>query len=260
MKSLEWYLLLILAGICLIMGPVSVSAEDEPLVSLLDRISQRINSYPENKNYQVEVLTRIIEMNKQWEPEKTTIIKAIGKAINGEEDSEILAATETQDGKTSDITEKITKQAEKQKEKARHDAEKKADGKETKNPLTEFFPFDETKRSEFDFHRLDDGVIDGKDVFIIESAAKTKDAERLEGKYYIDQETLDIVKIDVKPSKNPMFVNNVGMEIDFKVLPEGYYVMKKMKAKVDAKIVFKSIRQISETEYQNYEILHPDTK
>lgn len=48
------------------------------------------------------------------------------------------------------------------------------------------------------------------------------------------------------------------MEIDFEVLPEGYIVMKKMKAKVVAKMVIKTIRQITETEYFDYEVLLPE--
>jgi hypothetical protein len=259
MKKLKLFSIIALAGFCFLVGPAPASAEDEALVSLMDKISQRINSYPENNNYKAKVLTKVIEMNKQWEPKKTTIIKAITKSRHGDEESEILEATETENGKTSDVTEKVAEQAEKQKEKARHDAEKKQGGKETRNPLDDFFPFDETKRSGFDFRKLDNAVVDGRDVYVIESDAKTKDENRFEGKYYIDQRTLDILKIDVKPSENPLFVKEIRMEIDFEILPEGNFVMKKMTVKAVAKLVFKTIRQVTETEYYDYEILHPGT-
>lgn len=262
MKLLTCFSVLILAGICLMPGPAPASAEDEALVSLLDKVSQRINSYQEMKNYKVEEIEKNFEMNKKWETTKKTIIRRMVRRIDGKVETEFLEVTETENGKTTDVTEKFIKGAEKLNEKTREDAENDPIEKEEEDPtivlLDNFFPFDETKRSEFDIHRLNDVVMDGKDVFVFESVAKTKDEERFEGTCYIDQKTLDIMKIDVKPSKNPNFVKEMEMEIDFEVLPEGYFVMKKMKAKVEAKIVFKTIRQISETEYVNREILYPD--
>ena len=75
MKSQECFSILILTGICFLMGPVPAFAEEEALVPLIDKISQRINSYPENNNYEVIVLTENTEMNKQWEPKKKQLLK-----------------------------------------------------------------------------------------------------------------------------------------------------------------------------------------
>lgn len=165
-----------------------------------------------------------------------------------------MEATETEDGKTTDITEKISEQVKKQKKNSGDNTGETTPEKEAANPFGDFLPFDETQRSEFDFHRLDEDVVDGKDVLVIESVARTKNKERFEGKYYIDQKTLDVLKIDIKPSENPFFVKEMRMEMDFEVLPEGNFVMKKMKAKAVAKLVVKTIRQVAEVEYSNYQI------
>jgi len=89
----------------------------------------------------------------------------------------------------------------------------------------------------------------------LKSKAKTKDEKLWEGKYYIDQESFDVLKLEIKPSKNPKHVKELEFEMKFQVLPGGYFVVKKVRARINGGIFIKRIRMISEDEYSDYEII-----
>ena len=93
-------------------------------------------------------------------------------------------------------------------------------------------------------------------VFLVEAKAKEKDEKLFEGKYYIDQTTFDVLKIQVKPSKIPKFVDEMDIEMNFKVLPEGNLVIKSTKTRGSGRVLLIPFRQISEAEYSDYEIMH----
>ena len=85
--------------------------------------------------------------------------------------------------------------------------------------------------------------------------AKEKDEQIYEGKFYIDQTTYDILKVRVKPSKNPRFVEELDMDIDFEVLREGKFTRRRSRTRVDGGLLFKRFRMIVEEEYFDIEIL-----
>jgi hypothetical protein len=256
MKLSNCFSALILSVTCFMTGAAPALAEDETPVSLLNNISQRIETYPEMETYKVEQIEKKTEMNKKWEPVETTTIRQTVSYMDGKVAFEILEATKTKEGKTTDISEEHLEKIKKQNEKNAQADETTDDS--ASEFLNTFFPFKESTRSDFDIRRLDDAAMEGKKVFILESTAKKKDKNRFEGKCYIDPNTFDVLKIDVKPSKNPKFVKDMRMEMMFEVLPDQYFVMKNMKVKVDAKLVFKPIREISEIEFVSYEFFDPD--
>ena len=258
MKLKNYSAIVILFLICFMTGLSPVLAQGNELVSLLDRITERMDSYPENKDFKVVVVTKNIEMNKQWQPKKTTIIKSIVKTVDSEVNNEILEATETENGKTKDVTQKMIEQTEKQRERVQKNATKEKDENEADNSVTALFPFREDKRTKYNFRKLDDSVIDEKPVYLIEATAKEKDEELYEGKFYIDKKNFDVLRIQVKPSKNPKFVKELDIEMHFEVLPEGYFVPRRSKTRVDGGFFFKRIRMIAEQEYFDYEIMHTD--
>lgn len=45
------------------------------------------------------------------------------------------------------------------------------------------------------------------------------------------------------------------MDFEFQVLPEGHFMIKRMKARADAGLLFMRIRAIQEEEYSNVKIL-----
>ncbi len=130
------------------------------------------------------------------------------------------------------------------------------------NRITTFYLcivlFSEEKRINYNFIKLEDSYIDGKPVYVIESKAKIRNAKLWEGKYYIDKDSFDVLKVNIKPSKNPKFVKELEMEMSFQVLSQGYFVLKKSRMKINGGIFIKHIRMTVEEEYSNYEIISPE--
>jgi hypothetical protein len=254
-KMRRYFVISVLAGMFYIAGLIPVSAQEEDLGPLLGKISKRMNSYPENDNWKARIVTKNAEMDEEWQPKKTIITTVIIKSVDNMLSSEVLEAMETEDGAINDITEKIAKQTEEQIERTNKQTSEQMEQKGTENSPDPRIPFDEGKRPKYTYHRLDDAVINERPVFLIEAVAKEKDQGLFEGKYYIDQETYDVLKAQVKPSKNPKFVKELDMDIDFEVLPEGNYIEKKSKTRVNGGPFFKRVRMIFEVEYFDIEIL-----
>jgi hypothetical protein len=256
MKNRLYLVFLILFGSFLFSNLTSASARAEDPTPLLNKISNRIDSYPENNNIQYKIVKKYTEMDKKWRPKKTTVTKTIRKVINGISSSEVLEAVETEDGKTEDIKEKTIEQIKQQDERGNRKRAEQKEQNKIKNPLDEFFPFFENKRTLFEFKQLDDAVYNERPFFIIEAAPKEKNEDLNEGKYYIDKKTYDILKAQVKPSKKPKLVKEAVMDLEFQVLPEGNFFIKRMKARVDGGLLFLRIRAIQEEEYSDFKILN----
>jgi hypothetical protein len=255
----RYFVVPVLVGFIFMNGLAPASDREGGLAPLLDKISKRMNSYPENGNWKYSVVTKTTEMDKQWRPKKTTITTANVKEVDNVLSGEILKAVETEDGITKDVTEKIAKQTKKQLERTNKERAEQKEQKGTGNEYDAFFPFNENKRAKFAFHRLDDADTNERPVYIIEAVAKEKDEQLYEGKFYIDQTTYDIIKVRIKPSKNPRFVKELEMDIDFEVLPEGKFIRRRSRTRVDGGLLFKRFRMIVEEEYFDIEILDYNT-
>ena len=238
-------------------------AQVTELLLLVERASKQLDSHPKYDNWKASVTSITSKVDKNWKPQKVTTVKKIIKVFNKERTEEIIQALETEKGKTKDITEKYIKKAKKQKEKEKKkERERKIKGKKEKNrgslELTweEIFPFNEEKRINYDFLKLEDSYIDERPVYVLESRAKIKDEKLYEGKYYICKDRFDVLKIILKPSKKPKYVKEFEIEMSFEVLPQGYFVLRKSKARINGGIFIKRIRMTIEEEYSNYEIMN----
>jgi hypothetical protein len=110
MKLKQYPAIVILAVICFITGLSSVSAQDNDLVSLLDRISERIDSYPGNNYLKCMVVTKTTQTDKRWQPNgNTTTSRSIVKIIDNTIKKEILEVLQTENGKTRDVTKEYIK-------------------------------------------------------------------------------------------------------------------------------------------------------
>jgi len=238
-------------------------AQATELMLLVERVSKQLDSHPEYDSWKASVTSITTKMDKNWKPQKVTTVKKIIKVFNKERTEEIIQALETEKGKIKDITEKYIKEAKKQKEKEKKkERERKIKGEKEKNrrslELTweEIFPFNEEKRINYDFLKLEDSYIDERPVYVLESRAKIKDEKLYEGKYYICKNRFDVLKIILKPSKNPKYIKEFEIEMSFEVLPQGYFVLSKSKARINGGIFIKRIRMTTEEEYSNYEIMN----
>lgn len=251
----------------LVLGAVAVFnffglVQEAELMLLVDRVSIQLETHPKYDSWRVSVISTTTKMDKNWQPQKVVTVKKIVKVFNKDRTEEILQALETEKGRTKDITEKYIKGAKKQREKK--EQERKLKGEKEKNrkslELTweEIFPFNEEKRINYDFLKLEDSYIDERPVYVLESRAKIKDEKLYEGKYYICKDSYDVLKVNLKPSKDPKFVKEFEIEMSFTVLPQGYFVLKKSKVQINGGILIKRIRMTIEEEYSDYEIMNSE--
>jgi hypothetical protein len=232
--------------------------------SLVKQVSEKMESYPEFKNWKALLISKTTKMSGRWQPKETLLIKKEVQVVNGERTEKILEALVTKKGKTKDKTQKYIKDARKEREKAeRKKRKQKEKGKnekdEDKKSLSmsydDMFPFDEERRDKYIFSRLPDTQVGGKTLHILVSQAKEKGEKFWEGKYYIDPESFTILHIDLNPSKNPKRVKELRMQMEFEENPQGYFIFKKIRMKIDAGIFIKHIRMLVEDDYTNFEIL-----
>jgi hypothetical protein len=255
MKMKPYFVISVLVGCFFISGLAPASAQEEDLIPLLDKTAYRMSSYPENDNWKARIVTKNAEMDKEWQPTKTTITTMLVKSVDNVLSSVVLKAEEIEDGVTKDITQEVAEQTQEQIERSNERRIDQKSREETEESSNQLFPFDENKRAKFAFHRLDDTSINERPVFLIEAVAKEKEENLFEGKYYIDQETYDVLKAQIKPSKNPRFVKELDMDIDYEVLLEGNRIERKSRTRVNGGPFFKRVRMIIEVEYFDIEIL-----
>ena len=255
MKTKRCLAFYVLFGYFIISGLAATSARAEDLTPLLNKITKRMNSYPENNNLQYKIVRKSTEMDKQWRPKKTTETKTFEKVVDGMLSSEVLEAVEIEDGVTKDIKQKFIQPNKKQKGLIFKRKAGQKGQKRTENEFDGFIPFNDKRRAKFEFKRLNDDIINERPVFIIETVAKEKDEDLFEGKYYIDQKTYDVLKARLKPSKKPKLVKEAGMDIEFQVLPEGNFMIKRFKARLDVGLLFIRIRAIEEYDIFDAKIL-----
>lgn len=256
MKIKQHLAFYVLSAYFILNGLAAASALAGDPAPLLDKISNRIDSYPENNNIQYKIVKKYSTMDKNWQPKKTTVTKTIRKIVNGVISSEVLDALETEGGITKDIKRKTMEQVKKQVESENKKRTEQKDQNKIENPFDVFFPFSGNKRTMFEFKRLNDDTYNEMPVYIIEAVAKEKDEKLFDGKYYISKKTYDVIKARVKPSKKSGLVKEVDIDIEFQVLPEGNFMIKKMKTRADGGLLFMRMRIIQEDEYSDIKILN----
>ena len=255
MKIKVYRVMAVLTGLFFINLLTSAPAQEKDLIPLLDKIVKRADSYPEYTNWEYKVVTKYTEMDKQWQPAKTTITTAVVKDAEGVLSARVIEAVEIEDGMTKDIIEETRERTEKQIQEANKQRKEVEAPEEPENTFDTLFPFQESKRANFQFSRLNDASINERPVIIIEAAAIEKDEQLFEGKFYVDQETYDVLKAQIKPSENPTLIKELDMDIDFEVLPAGYYIQKRSKTRVNGGPFFKRIRAIVEEKKSDIVIL-----
>jgi hypothetical protein len=255
------------AAVFILFGPASYLSfsQDGDLAALLDQITERAKSHPEVKNWKAGTVTVVSDMDKNWKPKKTTRIRKTVAVTESERSEKVLEALQTEKGVTKDITAEYNREAGEDRRAAKGKPAEKGPGSDAEKDekkrmggslsLEELLPFSEKGRQNFTFARLPDEVLDGQPVYVLESKAKIKDEKFWEGLYFISPESYDVLRVRLTISKNPKFVKGLSTEIDFQVLPDGHFFIKKTWMKVDAGMVIKHIRMVVEEEYSDIEIL-----
>jgi hypothetical protein len=258
--------LLIAIGIVLTSSVFSIVAlrafENADLATVVANTTQRLKSFPEMSYWQASVLSKKYEMDKDWKSKKETVIQKTVLMKNKIRQEKIQSAVEIKKGKKKDVTQKYINQAYKDLQKAARERKKTKDkGKEDQRrrhmelSLDEMFPFSEKNRDKYDFTLLEETAIAEIPVYVLDAKAKQRTKDFFDGIFYIHKETWDILRAELRLAKNPGPLKVMEMTMDFQVLPQGYFALKKIFVRIHVGLVVKNIRQEVVDEYSNYEIL-----
>ncbi len=229
---------------------------------VVDKTAQRLASYPEMTHWQASILSTNYEMDGDWNPKKKTVVQKTVIMKDKIRQEKIKDAVEIKDGKSKDVTQKFINEAYKNMQKAAKRRKKANENNGEENgshrmdlSLDEMFPFSEKNRENYDFALLDATTLEGIPVVVLEATAKQRTEDFFEGVFYIDLETWDVVRAELRLAKNPGPLKVMEMSMDFLVIPEGYFVLRKMTARVHVGLIVKNIRREVVDEYSDYQIL-----
>lgn len=236
---------------------------NDDIRSLLDKTAARISSYPELKKWKASVISVRTEMDKTWEPKKVTRVLKTVWVADKKRTEHIIRAEETEKGVTKDITTKYVREMEERQQQAKKREEERKRERRTDEHekqrymfnLAELLPFSEKNWGKFTFAKLEDEKLDGRPVFVLRSSARVPSEDLWEGRYFISQDGYDVLKVILSLAKNPKFVKEFALEMEFRLLPSGHFVIQKSRMKVDAGMVLKHVRLLVEEEYTGYEII-----
>ena len=236
-----------------------LSVQTPDAAGLVAKIGERIASHPKLDSWRARADSTTFQMNSDWKPKKTTTTEKNVTVDGGRWSEEILSASETEDGKTRDITKKLQEEARDRAEKqARQTPDERKNEQQSRGRRSldmtrdEVLPFGPDKRSGYDFTVKGTADLDGKPVILLQSRSRIRSKEKLEGVYYIHPETFEVLRAELTLAKKPGPLKRMEMEVDFLVLPEGYQVMKKAVIRIHVGIIVKNIRIEAVETYSDY--------
>lgn len=256
--------LLFILGLA-VSGPAP-AGQDQPLdlPTLLDKIAGRMQSHAKNESWTLSVISTITRMDKSWKPEKVTVIDKKLRIDRGESSEEIISVTETEDGVMKDVTQKYRRESAERRAKEKREQEERrrkgtTDNRRLRQGLElkeeDFLPFSAKNRPFYEFSFLPETSLDDKPVYKVAARSKVKEENYFEGHYYVSRDTFDVLRAEVRPSKNPHLVKELEMTIDFVLLPGDHYVLKSSRIKLYAGFFLKHVRMVVEDQYSDYQVL-----
>ena len=232
--------------------------------TVVAKTAQRLESFPEMLHWQASVLSKKIEMDKNWKPKKETVVQKTVLMKGETRQEKIQSAVEIENGKQKDVTQKYINQAYKDMQKRAREAkkskDKNSDDEEDRRrhmelSLEEMFPFSERNKDNYDFALLGETTLEEIPVYVLDAKSKQRTKDFFDGIFYIGKETWDILHAELQLAKNPGPLKVMEMKMDFYVLPQGYFALKKIYVRIHVGLVVKNIRQEVIDEYSDYRIL-----
>jgi len=257
-RKVIWFCL---GMICTSLIATPQPADEIEAMDLVDKVADRIASFPDLKHWKASVLSKSYRMDKNWQPQKETDVAKIVTIEDKIRTEKILRATETEKGVQKDVTEEYEKKARKEEEKIRKQLAEGKDidkgGRDRRRELSrdELFPFAPEQQVKYDHRLLEGSVIGNRPVFVLETKARIRTDDYYEGKYFIDQDTFDVIRAEIGLADNPGPVKTLEMTFNFQILPEGYLFVKSTKIRIHIGLIIKNIRMEAEETYHDIEIL-----
>lgn len=229
------------------------------LQDLLNGVEARLKAGFTYRAWTADSTTVITELDKNGRPEKITRVSKRARVVDGVRTEDVFKAVVTEDGRDSDATSTYAEDERAREEKERKRREEnarkgasKAGRRSGSFDLDEILPFAADKRDGFDFLLRPAA---GSPYLVLEARAKTPEDKIWNGVYTIDPARFDILRAEVRPSKNPRFVKELWAEADIETLPGGRLFIKRTKFKIDGGIFIKHVRMIVEDSYTQIRIL-----
>jgi len=236
-----------------------LSVQIPDAAGLVAKIGERLASHPKLDSWQARADSTTFQMNSDWKPKKTATAEKIVTVDGGRWSEEILSASETEDGKTRDVTKKLQEEARDRAEKqARQTPDERKNEQQNRGRRSldmtrdEVLPFGPDKRSGYDFIVKGTADLDGAPVILLQSRSRIRSKEKLEGVYYIHPETFEVLRAELTLAKKRGPLKRMEMEVDFLVLSGGYQVMKKAVIRIHVGIIVKNIRVEAIETYSDY--------
>jgi len=223
--------------------------QDSKVRDVVAKIGERLAAGPKPRSWQARAHSTTSYLNSEWKPKRTMTAEKIVTVDGSFWSEEIIRATETEGGRTRDVTKTIQTEARKQAEKQRRSTEderrnvQRSRGRRSLD-LTreEVLPFGPDERSGYEFTSKGLAEFDGAPVILLQSRSLIRSEEKLEGLYYIDPETFDVLRAELTIARKPAPLKRMEIDVDFQILPGGYQVMRKAVMRLHVGIVIKEIR------------------
>ncbi len=261
----------------------SIQSADET-AELVAKVGERLASYPKLESWQARALSTTSYMNSAWKPTKTTTVEKIVTVDGRRRSEEILKAVETEGGRTRDLTERMRAEVRERAESRQRpsDDQESGHGRLESDPPEgnpsrdnprgdgersgsrrrrgpnlspdEILPFSPETRTGYNFTIKGPSSLNGAPVIVLQSRSKVRSEEKLEGLYYIDPATYDVLRAELTMAKKPAPVKSMEAEVEFAVLPGGHQVMTRAAMRMHVGLVVKNIRFEGVEIYSDHQI------
>lgn len=115
-------------------------------------------------------------------------------------------------------------------------------------------PFEERGEGKFEFALVREDTVAGRYAYVLSVKPKEKSEKFLKGLYWIEKERFRVLRSEFSPSKNPKFVKEMKVFIDFTEVEEGVFVPRTFKVKGKGGFLFFKTNFEMERTCQDYEI------
>lgn len=211
-----------------------------PDAALLDRVAERtkaLEAFTQNATVTLKVASDELDSDGKSEKHTELIFKVSRK--DGKPSRELVSATE--DGK--DIAEKTRKDLDEAKEK---------NGNGNGNGKGQASPFHPDERAKYAFALLPPSDKAPGLVRIAFQPAGEKSDKVMIGDAAVDPETGDVVRMSMRPSKNPRFVDHLYLELEFDAQTPAGRALSKLSARGSGGLLFVKKRFAVVTTFSDY--------
>lgn len=115
-------------------------------------------------------------------------------------------------------------------------------------------PFEERGEGKFEFALVREDTVSGRSAYVLSVKPREKSKKLLKGLYWIEKERFRVLRSEFSPSKNPKFVKEMKVFIDFTEVEEGVFVPRTFKVKGKGGFLFFKTNFEMERTCQDYQL------